>query len=54
MTTVNQDEVVALISDLVRIESVTPWLVPSGSGEGAVAAYLRAWLAPLPVEVDVV
>ena len=54
MTTVNEDEVVALISDLVRIESVTPWLVPSGSGEGAVAAYLRAWLAPLPVEVDVV
>ncbi len=53
MTTVNQDEVVALISDLVRIESVTPWLVPSGSGEGAVAAYLRAWLAPLPVEVEV-
>ena len=54
MTTVNKDDAVALISDLVRIESVTPWLVPGGSGEGGVAAYLRSWLAPLPVEVDVV
>ena len=27
-------EVIDLVSDLVRIESVTPWLIPDGSGEG--------------------
>ncbi len=54
MTTVTRDEVVTFISDLVRIESVTPWLVEGGSGEGAVAAFLSRWLAPLAVEVETV
>ena len=31
---VNPQEAVDLLSDLVRIESVTPWLIPTGSGEG--------------------
>lgn len=42
-----------LISDLVRIESVTPWLVEGGAGESAVAAHMADWLADLPVEVSI-
>lgn len=45
------DDIVTLISDLVRIESVTPWLVPGGAGEGAVADHIVRWAADLPVEV---
>jgi acetylornithine deacetylase len=52
MSTVSSDDVIAMISDLVRIESVTPWLVESGSGEAAVTAYFADWLADLPVEVE--
>jgi acetylornithine deacetylase len=40
-----------LLSDLVRIDSVTPWLIPGGAGERAIAAWIRDWLADLPVEV---
>ena len=42
-----------LLADLVRIESVTPWLIPDGSGERAAAAFVAAWAADLPVEVEV-
>ena len=28
-------EAIELLSAMVRIESVTPWLIPTGSGEGA-------------------
>ena len=31
-----------LLADLVRIESVTPWLIPDGSGERAVAEAMAA------------
>ncbi|HEX3930765.1 MAG TPA: M20/M25/M40 family metallo-hydrolase [Nocardioides sp.] len=51
--TVTSDDVVALVSDLVRIESVTPWLVPGGAGEAEVARYLADWLSDLPVDVVV-
>ncbi len=51
MSVISTVEVVELISDLVRIESVTPWLVEGGAGEAAVAAYIADWLADLPVEV---
>ncbi len=44
-------DAVKLISDLVRIESVTPWLVEGGAGEGAVADYVVDWVSDLPVEV---
>ena len=40
-----------LLADLVRIESVTPWLIPDGSGEAEAAAFVAAWAADLPVEV---
>ncbi len=48
---VTEDEAERLISDLLRIESVTPWLIPDGSGEGDVARFMANWLADLPVEV---
>lgn len=50
---VSTEEVVELISDLVRIDSVTPWLVESGAGERGVADYFSAWVADLPVEVRI-
>ena len=48
-----ESQVERLLSDLVRIESVTPWLIPDGAGEGAIARFMAAWLADLPgVEVS--
>ena len=49
---VTEAAVEALISDLVRIDSVTPWLVEGGAGEAAVATFLARWVADLPVEVE--
>lgn len=40
-----------LLTELVRIESVTPWLIPDGSGEGDIARSIAGWLSDLPVEV---
>ncbi len=37
-------DVVQLLADLVRIESVTPWLVPGGAGESAIVAHLAELL----------
>lgn len=50
--TVSQTDVVDLLSSLGRIESVTPWLIPDGSGERRVAEFMAAWLAELDVEVE--
>ena len=50
---VSADEVVAMISDLVRIDSVTPWLVEGGAGEAEVVDYFANWVADLPVEVEI-
>ncbi|MEO9180637.1 MAG: M20/M25/M40 family metallo-hydrolase [Acidimicrobiales bacterium] len=53
MSTVSREVVIDLISDLIRIDSVTPWLVEGGKGEVAVVDYFIAWVADLPVEVQV-
>ncbi len=37
----------SLLSDLVRIESVTPWLIADGSGEAELARYIVAWFGDL-------
>ncbi len=42
-----RSDVADLLADLVRIESVTPWLIPDGAGESRIAAHLAAWLAAL-------
>src|SRR5262245_6078329 len=44
----------ALICDLVRIESVNPDLVATGSGEAAIADFVASWLAEAGLEVSVV
>jgi acetylornithine deacetylase len=31
---------------------VTPWLIPTGSGEREVASFIASWFADLPVEVE--
>jgi acetylornithine deacetylase/succinyl-diaminopimelate desuccinylase-like protein len=49
---VHEREIEELLSDLVRIDSVTPWLIPDGAGEGHIARFIADWLAPLGVEVE--
>lgn len=43
-----------LICELVGIESVNPDLVPSGSGEAAIASFVASWLRDAGLEVSVV
>lgn len=50
---VGEEDAISLISDLVRIDSVTPWLVDGGAGEDEVVDYFAAWVADLPVEVEI-
>ena len=49
--TVSREESIALLENLVRIDSVTPWLIPGGAGEGEVARYMRDWLTDIGLEV---
>ncbi len=53
MSIVSTEEVIEMISDLVRIDSVTPWLVAGGAGEAEVTAYFTKWLEGVPVEIEV-
>ena len=48
------DELEKLICDLVAIESVNPDLVPGGSGEAAIAAFVATWMRDAGLEVSVV
>jgi acetylornithine deacetylase/succinyl-diaminopimelate desuccinylase-like protein len=50
---IDDDITSALLADLVRIESVTPWLIPDGSGERRIAEFIASWLSDLPVEVAI-
>ncbi len=47
-------QVIDLLGALIGIESVTPWLVPSGSGEQAIARYIADWLADTPAVVELI
>lgn len=49
--TVTRDEAIALLEDMVRIDSVTPWLIAGGAGEGRVARYMQRWLNDIGLEV---
>src|SRR5258706_9674303 len=51
---VTPEQVTQLLTRLVTIESVTPWLIPTGSGEAAVARYIADWLADTGAEIQVV
>jgi acetylornithine deacetylase len=48
------DELQELIRDLVAIESVNPDLVPTGSGEGRIAAFVASWLRSAGLSVSIV
>jgi len=50
--TITDDAATTLLEDMVRVESVTPWLIPDGSGERAIAGWIAAWLADLPVDLS--
>jgi succinyl-diaminopimelate desuccinylase len=50
---ITEDAASTLLADLVRVESVTPWLIPTGSGERGVAEAMAAWVADLPVETAI-
>ncbi len=49
--TVTREDVIELVEAMVRIDSVTPWLIPGGAGEGEVARYIGDWLTDLGLEV---
>lgn len=43
-------EIVELVSKLVRIDLINPWLVKGGAGEAGVAKTIADWLKPLGVK----
>src|SRR6185312_9048943 len=47
-------EAIELLSAMVRIESVTPWLIPTGSGETAIAQFIADWLDGTGAEIEIV
>lgn len=51
---ITPDQAIELLTRLVEIESVTPWLIPTGSGEAAVARYIADWLADTGAEIEIV
>lgn len=50
---VSTTDVVDLISAMVEIESVTPWLIPTGSGEGEIARFIAEWLEPTRAKIEI-
>ena len=49
----DESQVESLLRSLIEIDSVTPWLIKDGAGEGEVARYMRDWLADVPgVEIS--
>jgi len=48
-----RDDLVALTSELVAIDSVNPALVPGGAGEGEIAAFVVAWARAAGLEAQV-
>ncbi len=47
------DEVAALLTQLVAIDSVNPDLVPGGAGEAEIAAFASGWLARAGLESEI-
>ncbi len=48
----SREAVVALLSDLVAIDSVNPSLVPGSRGESEIAEYVARWLAERGLAVE--
>jgi acetylornithine deacetylase/succinyl-diaminopimelate desuccinylase-like protein len=53
MVTDLSDNAVRLLSSLVEVESVAPWLVPGGAGESAIVAEMAAYLGNLGIDVEI-
>lgn len=51
---VTREQVIDLLGALVRIESVTPWLTPAGSGEGNMARFIAGWLTGTGAQIEIV
>ncbi len=51
---VTAKQVSELLGAMVRIESVTPWLIPTGSGEAKMAAFIANWLDGTGAEIEIV
>jgi acetylornithine deacetylase/succinyl-diaminopimelate desuccinylase-like protein len=47
-------QVIELLAALIEIESVSPTLVPAGSGEQSIARFIADWLAAIAVDVEIV
>ncbi|MHA2500174.1 MAG: ArgE/DapE family deacylase [Candidatus Hodarchaeales archaeon] len=50
--TVNEDELLALLQDLIAIESVNPTLAENGSGEATIAQFVAAFLQQIGLDVQ--
>lgn len=48
---INRPELLSLLQDLIRIDSVNPSLVPGGKGETSIARHIGAYLLALGLEV---
>ena len=51
--TISLDDIAALTSDLIAIDSTNPDLVPGGAGEGDIAAFVAGWLRAAGLNVTV-
>ena len=47
-----REEVIAVLTQLVAIDSVNPSLVPGAAGEGAIAEYVATWLEDAGLAVE--
>lgn len=50
---VTAKQVSELLGAMVRIESVTPWLIPTGSGEGKIAGFIADWLDGTGADIEI-
>ena len=50
--TVDRADLIRTLSDLVRINSINPTLVPGAPGEAEIAGYVASWLEKAGLEVD--
>ena len=51
---VTRADAIELLATMVRIESVTPWLIHTGSGEAAMAAFIADWLDGTGAEIEII
>lgn len=50
---IQQNALVNLLSSLIKINSVNPWLIPGGQGEEEIGSFIAAWLNPLGLDIRI-